>query len=74
MNIDTAKAMFKNYLESGGYAAATITCYSAFIGYFLDYLRKINITDLKMVTHALSEITNSWSPTWILRRKRRPCG
>jgi site-specific recombinase XerD len=53
MNIDTAKARFKNYLESGGYAAATITCYSAFIGYFLDYLREINVTDLKQVTSAI---------------------
>ncbi len=51
MNIDTAKARFKSYLESGGYAAATITCYSAFVSYFLDYLREINITDLKKVTY-----------------------
>lgn len=51
MNIDTAKARFKNYLESGGYAASTIECYCIYLGYFLDYLREITIMDLKQVTH-----------------------
>ncbi len=40
MDIDTAKIRFKNYLESSGYAASTIECYSVYLGYFLDYLRK----------------------------------
>jgi integrase/recombinase XerD len=51
MNIDTAKARFKNYLESGGYAASTIECYCVYLGYFLDYLREITVMDLKQVTH-----------------------
>jgi site-specific recombinase XerC len=51
MDIDTAKIRFKNYLESSGYAASTIECYSVYLGYFLDYLRKIKVMDLKQVTH-----------------------
>ncbi|MBL0379339.1 MAG: hypothetical protein JKP90_06640 [Desulfofustis sp. PB-SRB1] len=51
MDIDTAKIRFKNYLESSGYAASTIECYSVYLGYFLDYLRKIEVMDLKQVTH-----------------------
>jgi len=51
MNIDTAKARFKNHLESGGYAASTIECYCVYLGYFLDYLREITVMDLKQVTH-----------------------
>lgn len=51
MNIDTAKARFKNYLESGGYAASTIECYCVYLGYFLDYLRGITVMDMKQITH-----------------------
>lgn len=51
MNIDTAKMRFKNYLESSGYAASTIECYTVYLGYFLDYLREIKLMDLKQVTH-----------------------
>jgi integrase/recombinase XerD len=51
MDIDTAKIRFKHYLESSGYAASTIECYSVYLGYFLDYLRKIEVMDLKQVTH-----------------------
>jgi integrase/recombinase XerD len=51
MDIDTAKIRFKNYLESSGYAASTIECYSVYLGYFLDYLRKIEVMDLKQVTN-----------------------
>jgi site-specific recombinase XerD len=51
MNIDTAKVRFKNYLESGGYAASTIECYCVYLGYFLDYLRGIRVMDMKQVTH-----------------------
>lgn len=51
MNIDTAKARFKSYLESGGYAASTIECYCVYLSYFLDYLREIKVMDLKQVTH-----------------------
>ncbi|MBL0378133.1 MAG: hypothetical protein JKP90_00455 [Desulfofustis sp. PB-SRB1] len=45
------KIRFKHYLESSGYAASTIECYSVYLGYFLDYLRKIEVMDLKQVTH-----------------------
>ena len=51
MHIDTAKAQFKNFLHSSGYAASTIECYCVYLGYFLDYLLEITVMDLKQVTH-----------------------
>jgi len=52
MNIETVGIRFKSYLESGGYAAATVACYSQYLSYFLKYLAGLKISDLKRVSHA----------------------
>lgn len=52
MNIETAGTRFKSYLESSGYAAATVACYRQYLSYFLSYLNELEITDLKQVNHA----------------------
>jgi hypothetical protein len=65
----------RHYLESSGYAASTIECYSVYLGYFLDYLRKIEVMDLKQVTH---ETIRSYQllvmPIWISPKRPRECG
>lgn len=51
MEITCIVTEFKTYLEVGGYASSTIDCYCTYLSYFLEYLEKLGISDLKQVNH-----------------------
>jgi len=51
MELQKINVEFKRYLEESGYATSTIECYSQYLSYFLEYLCKVGITDLKQVSH-----------------------
>ncbi len=51
MEIQHIVVMFKTHLEVGGYAVSTINCYCQYLSYFLEYLKEMNVVDLKQVNH-----------------------
>lgn len=50
MEIDVISAEFKHYLQARNYAKSTVVCYCQYLGYFMDYIQKLNLTSLKQVT------------------------
>ena len=51
MNIDVIITEFKTHLKVKGYAVSTIRDYSLYLGYFLEYLKGLKVTDLREVTY-----------------------
>lgn len=51
MEIELVVSAFKRHLEAAGYASSTVVCYTQYLSYFLQYLKKREITDLKQVNH-----------------------